>query len=144
MFFFLYYVYLTHYSNHVNYFFPWFYSFLFGGEDISLASVSCSFYIEHLVQLRFIIPQLLGLLGSMKGITSNSVASQCVLKLYEAGEIEVIDRNDPQQFTQFAANFVSDTDQPQACNFANFVPFGEDTPLQVIYLGKLSILVIQN
>ncbi|ONI14877.1 hypothetical protein PRUPE_3G014300 [Prunus persica] len=32
--------------------------------------------------------ELLGLLGSLKGITSDSVASQCVLKLYEAGEIE--------------------------------------------------------
>ncbi|XP_015579299.1 uncharacterized protein LOC8266502 isoform X2 [Ricinus communis] len=74
--------------------------------------------------------ELLGLLGSMKGITSNSVASECALKLYETGETEMFNRADPQVFAQFAAHFVSDTDQPQACNFANFVPFEEDNPLQ--------------
>lgn len=67
----------------------------------------------------------------MKGITSNNLASECALKLYERGETEMINRNDPQQFAQFSAHFVSDTDQSQACNFANFVPFGEDNPLQV-------------
>ncbi|KAG8659815.1 uncharacterized protein LOC110602925 isoform X1 [Manihot esculenta] len=74
--------------------------------------------------------ELLGILESMKGITSNNLASECALKLYERGETEMINRNDPQQFAQFSAHFVSDTDQSQACNFANFVPFGEDNPLQ--------------
>ncbi|XP_020535761.1 uncharacterized protein LOC105636139 isoform X2 [Jatropha curcas] len=74
--------------------------------------------------------ELLGLLGSMKGITSNSMASECALKLYERGETEIINRSDPQQFYPFSAHFVSDNDQPQACNFANFAPFGEDNPLQ--------------
>ncbi|KAJ4828797.1 hypothetical protein Tsubulata_010811 [Turnera subulata] len=74
--------------------------------------------------------QLLGILGSMKGMTSESVASQCVLKLYQDGGIQMIDRGETQQLAQFAAHFVTDTDQTQGCNFANFVPFGEETPLQ--------------
>lgn len=75
--------------------------------------------------------QLLGLLGSLKGITSNSVASQCVLKLYEAGEIDLIPNGEPEQVAKFAAHFITNIDQPQACNFASFVPYGEDNPLQV-------------
>ncbi|KAH7557068.1 hypothetical protein JRO89_XS11G0041000 [Xanthoceras sorbifolium] len=30
----------------------------------------------------------------------------------------------------FPAHFTSQSDQPQSCNFANFVPFSEETPLQ--------------
>ncbi|KAJ6421181.1 hypothetical protein OIU84_028538 [Salix udensis] len=67
---------------------------------------------------------------SMKGITSDSVASECALKLYETGEIEMMNRSEPQQFSEFGAHFISETDQPQACNFANFVPLVEDYPLQ--------------
>ncbi|KAF3952973.1 hypothetical protein CMV_021534 [Castanea mollissima] len=74
--------------------------------------------------------ELLGLLGSLKGITSDSVASQCVLKLYEGGEIEIINKSEPQQLAQFGAHFITNIDQPQACNFASFAPFGEETPLQ--------------
>ncbi|XP_061948010.1 uncharacterized protein LOC133671309 isoform X1 [Populus nigra] len=74
--------------------------------------------------------ELLGLLGSMKGITSDSMASECALKLYETGEIEMMNRSEPQQFSEFGAHFISVTDQPQACNFANFVPLVEDYPLQ--------------
>ncbi|KAJ7964403.1 F12P19.7 [Quillaja saponaria] len=74
--------------------------------------------------------ELLGLLGSLKGITSDSVASQCILKLYEAGEIEIINKDDQQKLAEFAAHFFSNTDQQQGCNFATFVPFAEDTPLQ--------------
>lgn len=72
------------------------------------------------------------MLGSLKGITSDFVASPCVTKLYEAGEIHIIDKSDPQQVAQFAAHFIIDTNQPQACNFADFVPSGEDNPLQVL------------
>jgi hypothetical protein len=68
----------------------------------------------------------------MKGITSDSMASECALKLYETGEIEMMNRSEPQQFSEFGAHFISVTDQPQACNFANFVPLVEDYPLQVI------------
>ncbi|KAF9664163.1 hypothetical protein SADUNF_Sadunf17G0127700 [Salix dunnii] len=67
---------------------------------------------------------------SMKGITSDSMASECALKLYETGEIEMMNRSEPQQFSEFGAHFISVTDQPQACNFANFVPLVEDYPLQ--------------
>ncbi|WCJ25131.1 hypothetical protein M5689_007040 [Euphorbia peplus] len=74
--------------------------------------------------------ELLGILGNMKGITTSSMASACALKQYENGEIQIYSRSDPQLFNQFSAHFVSDTDQPEACNFANFVPFGEDYPLQ--------------
>ncbi|KAK9284634.1 hypothetical protein L1049_023810 [Liquidambar formosana] len=83
--------------------------------------------------------ELLGLLGSLKGITSDSVASECVLKSYEGGEIELINKNEPQQLTQFAAHFIGNTDQVQACNFATFLPSAEDSPLQraewIKYLG---------
>lgn len=75
--------------------------------------------------------QLLGLLGSLKGITTDSVASQCVLKLCEGGELEMINKSNPQQFQQFSAHFISNTDQAQACNFASFVPSSEILPLQV-------------
>ncbi|XP_041002460.1 uncharacterized protein LOC121248147 isoform X3 [Juglans microcarpa x Juglans regia] len=74
--------------------------------------------------------ELLGLLGSLKGITADSVTSQCVLKLYESGEVKMINKSEPQQLAQFAAHFVTDTGHAQACNFASFVPFAEDTPLQ--------------
>ncbi|KAK2652763.1 hypothetical protein Ddye_012619 [Dipteronia dyeriana] len=74
--------------------------------------------------------ELLGLLSSMKGMTSESVASECVLKLYEGGEIDIINKSEPQQFSQFSAHFITQSDHPQACNFANFVPFSEETPLQ--------------
>ncbi|XP_062150883.1 uncharacterized protein LOC133859483 [Alnus glutinosa] len=74
--------------------------------------------------------ELLGLLGNLKGITSDPVASQCVLKLYQSGEIQTINKSDPQQLVQFGAHFVTSTDQPQGCNIASFVPFVEDTPLQ--------------
>lgn len=76
--------------------------------------------------------QLLGILENLKGVTSDSVASQCLLKLYQSGEIKIINQSDPQQLVQFGAHFVTDsTDQPQACNIASFVPFVEETPLQV-------------
>ncbi|KAG6720609.1 hypothetical protein I3842_03G071100 [Carya illinoinensis] len=89
--------------------------------------------------------ELLGLLGSLKGITADSVTSQCVLKLYQSGEIKLINKSEPQQLAQFGAHFVTDTDQAQAaCNFASFVPFAEDTPLQraewIKFLGAFANL----
>ncbi|CAL5326661.1 unnamed protein product [Camellia sinensis] len=83
--------------------------------------------------------ELLGLLGNLKGITSDLVASECVLKLLNEGQIEFINKSEPQQLTQFAAHFISNTDQAQSCNFATFLPMEEDTPLQraewIKYLG---------
>ncbi|KAE8709333.1 F12P19.7, putative isoform 2 [Hibiscus syriacus] len=88
--------------------------------------------------------QLLGLVGSMKGMTSNSVASECVLKLVGGGEINMINASEPQQLTPFAAHFVSNVDLFQACNFANFAATGEDTPLQraewIKFLGAFANL----
>ena len=77
--------------------------------------------------------QLLGLLGRLKAITSELVASQCVKKLYESGDIQLINSSDSQQLSQFAAHFIGLTNQPQTCNFAAFVPSGETTPLQVTH-----------
>lgn len=88
--------------------------------------------------------ELLGLLGSMKGITSDTVASQCVLKSYEGGLVKIIDKSEPHQLTQFAAHFISNTEQAQACNFATFSPFEEETPIQkaewIKYLGVFANL----
>ncbi|KAG7585934.1 hypothetical protein ISN45_Aa02g012820 [Arabidopsis thaliana x Arabidopsis arenosa] len=90
--------------------------------------------------------ELLGLLGSLKGITSDAVASPCLLKLCEAGEVVKIDKGEQQGqvLSQFAAHFISDTDQPQTCNFANFFPLSEGTPLQraewIKFLGAFTNL----
>lgn len=87
--------------------------------------------------------ELLGLLGSLKGITSlDLVASQCVLKLYSDGEITILNKSETQQLTKFAAHFISNADQAQFCNFATFLPNTEDTPLQraewIKYLGTFA------
>uniref|UniRef100_A0A7N1A834 Uncharacterized protein n=1 Tax=Kalanchoe fedtschenkoi TaxID=63787 RepID=A0A7N1A834_KALFE len=91
--------------------------------------------------------ELLGLLGSMKGITSDSVASQCVLKAYKAGQIEKINYTEPQQMAEIAAHFISNTLQPQACNFATFSPQVEETALQkaewIKYLGVFANLELR-
>ncbi|CAH2065635.1 unnamed protein product, partial [Thlaspi arvense] len=87
--------------------------------------------------------ELLGLLGSLKGITSDAVASPCVLKQFEAGEVVKLDKG-AQEVSQFAAHFISNTDQLQTCNFANFFPLSEGTPLQraewIKFLGAFTNL----
>ncbi|KAL1327409.1 uncharacterized protein LOC107631413 [Arachis ipaensis] len=86
--------------------------------------------------------EILGLLESLKGITADSVASPCVLKLRQEGQIQILNKSDYQQIAQFSAHFYSDTDQQPACNFATFVPFVEDTPLQraewIKYIGAFA------
>ncbi|XP_020260873.1 uncharacterized protein LOC109837161 isoform X2 [Asparagus officinalis] len=74
--------------------------------------------------------ELLGLLESLKGITSDSVTSECVLKLYTSGGIKLVNKTDMQQLSQFTAHFISNIDEEQACNYAAFVPLEERTPLQ--------------
>ncbi|KAF9597652.1 hypothetical protein IFM89_020412 [Coptis chinensis] len=59
----------------------------------------------------YLLIQLLGLLGSLKGITSDKVTSQCVLKSSMEGEIQLINKTDAQQLNQFAAHFISNTDE---------------------------------
>ncbi|MBA0562348.1 hypothetical protein Golob_007402, partial [Gossypium lobatum] len=92
----------------------------------------------------YLLIQLLGVVGSMKGMTSNTVASECVLKMVEGGEISLINASEPQQLAPFAAHFVSNLDQFQACNFANFAATGEDSPLQraewIKFLGAFANL----
>ncbi|XP_058185447.1 uncharacterized protein LOC131302699 isoform X1 [Rhododendron vialii] len=83
--------------------------------------------------------ELLGLLENLKGITSDTVASQCVLKLYNGGQIGYINKSEPQQLKQFTAHFISNSDQGQSCNFVTFLPAEEDSPLKraewIKYLG---------
>ncbi|KAF8389629.1 hypothetical protein HHK36_024148 [Tetracentron sinense] len=79
--------------------------------------------------------RLLALLGSLKGITSDYVASQCVLKSYFGGEIGIINMSEPQQLSQLAAHFIRSVDQQEACSFATFLPSEEDTPLNLVDVG---------
>nr|ACF84194.1 unknown [Zea mays] len=86
--------------------------------------------------------QLLGVLESLKGITSNQVASQCVLQSYTSGNAQLVNRTDVQTLSQFTAHFISDTDEDRGCNFAAYVPLEEGTPLQMAewikYLGTFT------
>ncbi|KAK1410589.1 hypothetical protein QVD17_37126 [Tagetes erecta] len=85
--------------------------------------------------------ELLGLMPSLKGITSERIASPCLLKLYNEGQLQMLNKSEPQQFSQFTAHFLSynTNQQTQSCNYVTFVPIGEDTPLQraewIKYLG---------
>ncbi|KAL6660303.1 hypothetical protein ACP70R_002425 [Stipagrostis hirtigluma subsp. patula] len=86
--------------------------------------------------------ELLGVLENLKGITSNQVASPCVLQSYTSGNVQLVNRTDAQQLSQFSAHFMSNTDEDKGCNFAAYVPYEEDTPLQraewIKYLGTFT------
>ncbi|KAI3921142.1 hypothetical protein MKX01_036121 [Papaver californicum] len=93
----------------------------------------------------YLLIQLLGLGGSLKGITSDLVASECVLKSYMDGGIQMINKTDVEKSTtQFTGYFVTNPDKMEACNFATFLPVDEDTPLQraewIKYLGAFANL----
>lgn len=112
-------------------------------QESNLLSSHC-----QTIQLIPIFSQLLGLLGSLKGITSSDlVASECVLKLYSDGAIATVNKSETNQLTQFAAHFISDTDQAQSCNFATFLPNGENTPLQraewIKYMGVFANMEVR-
>ncbi|KAF3784661.1 hypothetical protein EJ110_NYTH28883 [Nymphaea thermarum] len=83
--------------------------------------------------------ELLGQLGSLKAITSNSVSSECILKYNLEGSIQVVNANETQLLSQFPAHFVSKPGDELACNFALFLPAVENTPVQraewIKYLG---------
>ncbi|TYI49741.1 hypothetical protein E1A91_D12G055600v1 [Gossypium mustelinum] len=116
-------------------------------EGQNIAHQGLSHLSSHSLTFQSIPPpvfQLLGVVGSVKGMTSNTVASECVLKMVEGGEISLINASEPQQLAPFAAHFVSNLDQFQACNFANFAATGEDSPLQraewIKFLGAFANL----
>lgn len=75
--------------------------------------------------------QLLGLVQSLKGITSDSISSQCVLKSYSDGKIEMVNKTDLAQLSQFNVIFITSNDEDQGCNYATFLPLEESAPLQV-------------
>ncbi|XP_025879834.2 uncharacterized protein [Oryza sativa Japonica Group] len=84
--------------------------------------------------------ELLGVLQNLKGITSDQIASQCVLQSYASGNVQLFNKTDAQMLTQFSAHFLSTTDE--GCNFAAYVPSEEGTPLQraewIKYLGAFT------
>ncbi|KAJ6851372.1 uncharacterized protein M6B38_258685 [Iris pallida] len=74
--------------------------------------------------------ELLGLLDNLKGITTELLTSECVLKLYASGSIQLVNKTDLQQLSNFTAHFVSSAEEERACNSAAFVSLDEKTPLQ--------------
>uniref|UniRef100_A0A1D1ZK86 Uncharacterized protein MJ0642 n=1 Tax=Anthurium amnicola TaxID=1678845 RepID=A0A1D1ZK86_9ARAE len=86
--------------------------------------------------------ELLGLLEGLKGITSDSVTSECALRCLSSGSTAMVNKTDTQQLKQFTAHFVSNVDGAQACNYAAFMPVEEITPLQraewIKYLGTFA------
>ncbi|KZV53809.1 hypothetical protein F511_00075 [Dorcoceras hygrometricum] len=101
-----------------------------------------SYSIDTRNQFQVSFLELLGLLGSLMGITSDSVASECVLKLYTEGQLQLINNTDPQIFNQFEAHFTNiydDSRTQSSCNLATFLPMTEEAPLQraewIKYLG---------
>ncbi|KAG9442470.1 hypothetical protein H6P81_018324 [Aristolochia fimbriata] len=83
--------------------------------------------------------ELLGMVESLKAITSDSITSECILKAYSERNIEVVNKTDTEKLSHFTAHFVSNSDGQQLCNFATFLPSEEDAPLQraewIKYLG---------
>lgn len=74
----------------------------------------------------------------MKGITTERIASACVLKLYNGGQIQMLNKSEPQQFSQYTAHFIADNNvnqQTQSCNYVTFLPMGEQAPLQVPFFS---------
>lgn len=71
---------------------------------------------------------------TMKGITSENVASPCLHKLYNEGELQMLNNSEPQMFSQYAAHFISYNDdrETQSCNYITFLPMEEQAPLQVL------------
>ncbi|KAL6959692.1 hypothetical protein U1Q18_039844 [Sarracenia purpurea var. burkii] len=63
------------------------------------------------------------------------------------GRIEFINKTQPQLLTQFAAHFIRSTDQGRSCNFATFLPTGEDSLLQgaewIKYLGVFANMEVR-
>ncbi|XP_071708621.1 uncharacterized protein [Rutidosis leptorrhynchoides] len=90
--------------------------------------------------------ELLGLMPALKGMTSESVASPCLLKLYNEGQIQMLNNSEPQQFSQFTSHFIgyNTNRRTQSCNYVTFVPIGEQSPLQraewIKYLGVFANL----
>ncbi|KAK1421470.1 hypothetical protein QVD17_23826 [Tagetes erecta] len=93
--------------------------------------------------------ELLGLMPTMKGITSENVASPCLRKLYNEGELQMLNSSEPQIFSQYAAHFISYNDdrETQSCNYITFLPMEEQAPLQraewIKYLGVFANMEVR-
>nr|XP_043631357.1 uncharacterized protein LOC122602821 isoform X2 [Erigeron canadensis] len=93
--------------------------------------------------------ELLGLMPSMKGMTSEMIASPCLLKLYNEGQIQMLNKSEPQQFSHYTAHFIGDSSnqQTQSCNYVSYVPIGEQAPLQraewIKYLGLFANMEVR-
>ncbi|CAD6201670.1 unnamed protein product [Miscanthus lutarioriparius] len=107
----------------------WEWFLLLQGKRNSDKYLNIRFHINSELKAKKIV--LLGVIENLKGITSNQVASQCVLQSYTSGNAQLVNRTDAQTLSQFTAHFISDTDEDRGCNFAAYVPLEEDTPLQI-------------
>ncbi|KAI7734274.1 hypothetical protein M8C21_012177 [Ambrosia artemisiifolia] len=83
-------------------------------------------------------------MSTIKGITSEKVASPCLLKLYNEGALQMLNNSEPQHFSQYAAHFIglNDDQETQSCNYITFSPMDEQAPLQraewIKYLGSFA------
>lgn len=74
--------------------------------------------------------ELLGVLNSLKAVTSKLVFSPCLAKYISDGDVQEVNQTDPEQILQFTAHLTSSSVSNQQCNYISFDPLGEQTPLQ--------------
>ncbi|KAH9301888.1 hypothetical protein KI387_013471, partial [Taxus chinensis] len=74
--------------------------------------------------------ELLGVLDNLKGVTSESTSSACLMKYIADGYVQQINQEDQEQILQFTAYLSSFSVAVPQCNYISFDPFGELKPLQ--------------
>ncbi|KAG0472748.1 hypothetical protein HPP92_014605 [Vanilla planifolia] len=100
------------------------------GQSTAPDESSLSSFLSLITQSTPPSSLLLGLLDGLRGMTSEFVTSECVLKSYATGNIQLVNQTNMQQIAQFTAHFSSNVNKVQACNLAAFVPLEERTPMQ--------------